>query len=193
LFLRAIAIAAIFACAASAVELHIQYNALERMLGDQVFTQGGRRYVKNDSRNKCNFAYLEKPQVRGDAGRLQIRARFTGRSALNVFGQCVGIGDAFDVIISATPRYKDGAISLADVTTAADGKTGYYIRRVCEALQSSLGRDFRYPLGDAFRGALEDPALQPKYPRTLRNFQVPEIRVTADAIVLVVDFQLTVK
>ena len=54
---------------ASAVELHIQFGALERMLTEQVFSQEGRRYVHGSKDNKCNFAYLEKPQVRGEGGR----------------------------------------------------------------------------------------------------------------------------
>lgn len=193
MFPRLFFLAAALVPIASAVELHVQYNALERMLAQQVFTQDGRHYVKNDAHNKCNFAYLEKPQVRGEDGRLRIRARFTGRSAVNLFGQCVGLGDAFDVILSATPQYKDGYISLAGVTAAPDRESGYYIRRVCEALQSSLARDFRYPLAGEFQRALEDPGVQPAYPRALRNFQVPEIRVAPEALVLVVEFQLTVR
>lgn len=73
------------------MELHIQFNALERMLSETVFTQDGRRYVHNDKNNKCNFAYLEKPQVRSDGGRLAIHARFTGRSALSALGVCLSL------------------------------------------------------------------------------------------------------
>jgi len=76
-------VAAGLAASARGVELQIQYNALERMLAETVFTQDGRRYVHGDKNNKCNFAYLENPRVSGDTGRLTIRARFTGRSALN--------------------------------------------------------------------------------------------------------------
>src|SRR5215831_12507643 len=83
--------------AARAVELHLQYGALERMIAEAVFTTDGKRYVHNDKTNKCNFAYLEKPQIQGVDGHLKIRAKFTGRSALNVIGQCVGLGDAFTV------------------------------------------------------------------------------------------------
>jgi hypothetical protein len=179
--------------AAPAVELHVQFGALERMLAEQVFTQDGRRYVHNDKSNKCNFAYLEKPQVRGADGKLSIRAHFSGRSALNMFGQCVGVGDAFDAIITATPQFRDGSIALAGVTVASDKKTGYYIRRVCTAMSASLGHDFRYPISTEFQKALENPGTLPAYPRQLRNFKVPEIRVTADALVLVLDFELTVK
>ena len=177
---------------ARAMELRIQFAALERMLADQVFTQDGRRYVHNDQTNKCNFAYLEKPKVQGDDGKLRVRARFTGRSALNMFGKCVGLGDAFDVIITALPQYKDGNIGLNDVKAVPD-HTGYYIRRVCEALTSSLLHSFRYPVATAAKSLLEDPGAQKSYPRELGDFHVTEIRVTNDALILAIDFTLTVK
>jgi len=189
------AILAVLLCAADAraVELHLQFGALERMLAEQVFTQEGRRYVHNDKTNKCNFAYLEKPQIQGDGGRLRIRARFTGRSALNMLGQCVGLGDAFNVVIMATPQYRDGNLLLQNVTATSDGKTGYYIRRVCSVLAASLARDFRYPLASVAQKLLEDSSGQPAYKRELRRFQVPAVRVSEDALVLELDFELTVK
>jgi hypothetical protein len=175
------------------VELHIQFGALERMLTEQVFSQEGRRYVRGSKTDKCNFAYLEKPQVRGEGGRLRMKARFTGRSALNVVGQCVGLGDAFDVIIASVPVYRDGALALQQVKVTSEGKTGYYIRRVCEAMQASLARDFKYALEGEARKMLEESGGPPGYKRVVRKFTVPDIRVTDDALVLQVDFELTVK
>lgn len=179
--------------AARAVELHIQFAALERMLSQTVFTQDGRRYVHNDKSNKCNFAYLEKPQVRSDGGRMRIRARFTGRSALNLLSQCVGLGDAFDLVILATPQYRDSNLWLGNITVSSEGKSGYYIRRVCSAMSATLSRDFHYPIATEFQRTLEDPAINPPYPRQLRRFQISEIRVTPDDLVFVIDFELTVK
>jgi hypothetical protein len=193
---RLAALTALLAAAAfnaGAVEVHLQFGALERMLAKEVFTQDGRRYVKGSAKTRCNYAYLEHPQFQGKDGRLIIRARFSGRSSVNMFGQCVGLGDAFTVVITATPVYQQGNVALASVTAAGDGKTGFYIRRVCTALSSSLARDFRYPLAAEAQRALEDPGIQSDYRRELRQFRVPEIRVTNDALVLVVDFELTVK
>lgn len=181
------------AAQAGAVELHVQFGALERMLAKQVFTEDGRKYVHGDRKTRCDFAYLEHPQIQGADGRLRIRAKFTGRSALNMFGQCVGLGDAFTVVIGARPQYRDGNLGLADVTAASDGKSGFYIHRVCAALAGSLGRDFRYPLAAEAQKALEDPGAQPDYHREVRHFRVPDIRVAADALVIEVDFELTVK
>jgi hypothetical protein len=176
-----------------AVDLNLQFGALERMLAGQVFTQDGRRYVHGDKSAKCSFAYLEQPRVAGDPGRLRIRARFTGRSAVNMFGQCVGLGDAFDLTIAAVPRYKNGAIGLTDVTVSSDSRTGFYIRMVCAAMAASLARDFRYPVADEARRILEAPAGFPGYARELHGFRVSAIRVTGDGLILSLDFELAVK
>jgi hypothetical protein len=181
------------ASSARAVEIHIQFGALERMLAEQVFTQEGRRYVQGARGNKCNFAYLEKPQIRGENGLLQIKAHFTGRSALNVIGQCVGLGDAFDPLITAVPVYRNGAVGLQQVKVVSVGKTGYYIRKVCSALEASLARDFKIPLERDARALLENPGPTPQYKREVRKFNVPEIRVSNDALVLAVDFEMTIK
>jgi hypothetical protein len=178
---------------ASAVELRLQFGALERMLTEQVFTQEGRRYVHGSKTTKCDFAYLERPQIRGQDGKLRITARFTGRKALNVIGQCVGLGDAFDVVISAVPQYKGGNIGLQEVKVTSAGKSGFYIHKVCEAMQASLARDFHYPLDADAHRILEDSGVQPGYHRELKNFKVPDIRVTGEALVLSLDFELTVK
>ena len=140
--MRAALVFLLLAANVTAVELHLQFAALERMLSEQVFTQEGRRYVKGSRENKCNFAYLAQPRVRGENGLLRMKARFSGRSTLNVAGLCVGMGDAFDVVIFALPVYKNGAIGLQEVKVTSDGKTGFYIRRVCSAMEASLARDF---------------------------------------------------
>jgi hypothetical protein len=184
---------AVCAQPARAVELHLQFGALERMLAETVFTQDGRRYVYHDKSNKCSFAYLEKPQIQGADGRLRIRAKFTGRSALNVIGQCVGLGDAFIVIVTATPEYRSGNIVLQHVVAASDGRTGIYIRNVCRILGASLERDFKYPLAAEAQRILQDSSGQPGYKRELHDFQVPAIRVTNDALVIQADFTLVVK
>jgi hypothetical protein len=178
----------LIAAHAGAVELHVQFGALERMLGEQVFTEEGRRYVRGDKSDRCNFAYLESPKFDSDGGRLRIRAKFTGRSSVNVLGQCVGLGDAFNVVITARPQYKDGHLRLQEVVATSDGKTGFYIRRVCTGLQASLERDFKYPLESEAKRLLEESGK-----RELRGFKVPDVRVSGDALVLAVDFELRVK
>ena len=105
----------------------------------------------------------------------------------------MGLGDAFDVVMTATTVYKDGVISLQAIRVASDGKTSYYIRKVCEAMENSLSHDFKYPLEHDAQALLESPGPQPQYSREVRKFNVSEVRVTDDALVPAVDFVMTVK
>ena len=82
---------------------------------------------------------------------------------------------------------------MQEVKVTSEGKSGYYIRRVCEAMQASLAKEFKYPLEAESRKMVEEGGAQPGYKREVRKFTVPDIRVTDDALVLQVDFELTVK
>jgi hypothetical protein len=184
--------------AARAADLEIHYSAIQKILAQEVFTQDGRRYVHGSPAAKCSFAYLEHPELRGDNGRLSLKARFTGRSALDVFGRCIGLGDSFDVYITAAPYYRNQSIGLRDVRVegrAPEGKprSGYYVRRVCAALGESLRKQFEYRVGDQARRILEQTAPAAAYRQELLDFTVPRIQVTPDALIVTVDFRLAVK
>ena len=181
------------ATAVRAAEVQISFAALQRILASQVFTDEGRRYVRGSRSDKCNYAWLESPQVRNANGRLVVRARFTGRTSVDFLGRCIGVGDSFALTITAVPYYDKGTLGLKDVKASPDGKAGFYASRVCSVLGPSLEREFRYPLAADAKRALEDPGAQPQYPRELRRFQVTSIQVTEEAVVLGVDFAISVK
>ncbi|MGH9719449.1 MAG: hypothetical protein ACRD8O_04505 [Bryobacteraceae bacterium] len=172
------------------VELRIHYSALQRVLAEQIFTQEGRRYVRGQPDAKCSYAYLERPEV-GPAGngRLFVKAHFSGRSAGNFFGKCVGLGGDFDVHIAAAPYYQDGRIALRDVRVDSPGRDGLYIRRVRLALAESITRQFEYRVMDDARKLIEQSPYRPE----LVSFSVPAMQVTGEALVLTVDFTLAVR
>ncbi len=196
--LRTVFLACLLLSAARAAEIEIYYTAIQKILAQEVFTQDGRRYVKGSPAAKCSFAYLEHPELRGDNGRLSLKAHFTGRSALDVFGRCIGMGDSFDVYITALPYYHGQTIGLKDVhveSRAATGapRNGYYLRRVCAALSDSLRKQFEYRVADQAKKLLEQTAPQAAYRQELSDFTVPQIRVMPDSLIVIVDFRLAVK
>src|SRR5271166_4015445 len=93
-----------------AAELELRYAALERIIAEQLFTQEGRHYVRGNRAARCQFAYLEAPKIGSEDGRLRVTARFSGRTALDLFGRCAGLGDSFDLTITAVPIPRNGAI-----------------------------------------------------------------------------------
>jgi len=181
-----------FAASAFAADLEIRYSALNRIIAEQVFTQDGRKYVKGSKSDKCQFAYLEAPRITGTDSLLKVAAKFSGRSALDVFGHCVGMGDSFDLTISGVPVPRNGAIGFKD-TQVSTTKDSYYIRKVRDPLRQTFDKDFKIEIRDQAKRLLEQPHGDSSYQQELKDLDLSAIRVTAEALVLVVDFKLVVK
>src|SRR5438132_3489393 len=174
-------------------ELELRYAAIERVIADQLFSQEGRLYVRGNKATKCKFAYLESPHVGARDGRLRVSARFSGRTALDMFGGCVGLGDSFDFTLIAAPVVKNGALALTEVNVSTP-RDSFYIRRVRQALTGSFSHDFKIEVRDQARRLLQQapaPAdAKPLYQQELASFDLRDVRVEPDALVLVMDFRL---
>jgi len=191
--LRFVVVLIALAAQAFPADLEIRYSALERMVAAQMFTQDGRRYVRGDKAAKCQYAYLEAPKLSAAGERLQVTARFSGSSAMDLFSRCVGMGDSFNVTITAVPVPRKGAIAFQD-TQVSTAKDSYYIRRVRTAMMRTFDQDFKIEIRDQARRLLEQPATTGiVYQQELKDLDLNAIRVTPDALVLVVDFKLVVK
>jgi len=175
-----------------AADIELKFAALERLIAAQMFTQDGRHYVRGNKASRCQFAYLETPHIDSDGARLRIRARFSGRSALDLFSRCVGLGDSFDLTITAVPTARDNAIGLREVNISTP-RESYYIGRVRVAMAQTIARDFKLPVREQAKQLLEQQEPGAAFKRELVDFSLNEIRVTPDAIVLVVEFKLVVK
>ena len=168
----------------------------ERLVAQQLFTQDGRRYVKGTPTAKCQYAYLEAPHfsaVDKAEGRLKISAKFSGRSSLDVFGRCVGLGDSFDLTIQASPVARKGVIAMDNVqVTTRQGlllhparAPGLDATASASSSRSTCGIKPR-PFGAASRQFHVSAGAE-------SGFDLSEVRVTPDALVLVVEFKLVVK
>ncbi|MBL8216622.1 MAG: hypothetical protein JNK87_38240 [Bryobacterales bacterium] len=175
------------------VELHLQYSAIQKVLNQQVFTEGGRLYVKGTPKTKCAYAYMEKPALGGEQGKLRIEALFNGRNAANFFGKCIGLGDEFAVRIRALPFYEQGVLRLKDVEVETAGKQTFYARKVKETIQEKLPKAFAYPVSTEARKILETRRGNEPYQQQLQSFQITRMQVTAEALVLWLEFTLVVK
>ena len=120
--------------AARAVELHLQFGALERILADQLFTEEGRRYVHGNQKDINNakgrenqFAELDKiTTLQGqkhnlDAGKLQACVKAQDDKPVRA-----SQSEGDKVGVSATPalfvngQKIDGAVPIEDLRAALD-------------------------------------------------------------------------
>lgn len=175
------------------VELQVQYSAIQKVMARQMFGISGRMYVKGSPETRCSFAYLENPVLGEAAGRIEIKARFSGKNAASLFGRCIGFGDVFDMRIMASPYYDGGLIRLKDVDVETAGRDSLYARKVRAAITENLSKKFEYKVADEARRILERPQSGEPYKQRLQNFQVSQIRVTPAALLLTLEFTLVVQ
>jgi hypothetical protein len=176
---------------ALAADIELRFDALERIISEQIFTQDGRKYVRGTPATRCQFAYLEKPRIGSENGLLRVSARFSGRTAFDLLGGCIGLGDSFDLTITAAPVVRNGAIGFKDVRVTTT-KDSYYIRRVRAALTGSFGKDVKIEVKDQARKILEQQREGASYRAELASFNLTDVRITPDSLVLVIDFKLVV-
>jgi hypothetical protein len=183
-----------------AADIELRFATLDRIIAAQVFTQDGRKYVRGTPATRCQFAYLEAPHIGAvtldntldNTRLLRVSARFSGRTAFDLLGGCVGLGDSFDLTIVAAPVVRNGAMGFKDVKVTTT-KDSYYIRRVRAALTESFAKDVKIDVKDQARKILEETREGAPYKAEMASFNLTEVRVTADALVLVIDFHLVVK
>jgi hypothetical protein len=186
---------ALVALPALAADIDISFAALEKIIGQQMFTQDGRRYVKG-AKDECSYAYLEKPRIAGAGDKLRVTARFSGRSAMKL-GRClsaVSLGDSFDLTIFATPYANHGSILFKDVQVNSNGKRGFYVDRVVSTLQKTFAGQVKIAVDQEAKRLLDFPhAPEGELTRKVDRFALEAVRVTGDAVVLQVDIHVTVR
>jgi hypothetical protein len=119
---------------AVASELLIGRQALQTLVVASVFKDQGRWYL---AKGKC-FAYLERPHVALEAGRVIINAHLSSRLGLTVGDSCLGTEMMSDVRVSGKLVGSGSHIEIDDIRI--DNVQDESTRQVIELLQSATGR-----------------------------------------------------
>ena len=122
---------------------------------------------------------------------LRVAARFSGRSAIDVLGGCVGLGDSFDLVMTASPVVRSGAIGLKDVKITTDARFLLHPagagRVGAEHFEGFENRGVAIRLAKCWSSRAA--RIRPE----LAAFDLTEIRIKPDALVLVIEFRMVIK
>jgi hypothetical protein len=176
----------------AASELEVSFDALERHLAQQVFTDEGKKYFEGNRKARCNYASMENPHFQAAGSRLRILTKFSGRRSFNLLGICVGMGDAFDLDIEGQPVYRDGKIRLENINVKT-GKTGVYANRVRTAIEKTLIQEFSYPVADEAKRIMNEQRGKTQFMLDLPRFSIGKIDVHSNSLVFELDFRLRMK
>lgn len=172
-------------------QLKVHFDAIKRVLMEQVFTDNGRSYLTGDPGSHCNYAFLEHPRVMADGKRLRVTAHFSGRMAVEISGSCVGPGEAFNVSISGVPAYKEGVFYLDEVQI--EPSEGFYANLIRAALGDALLQSLKYPVLEEVRELARQASTQGHYEIHIPSLKVDSIRIEPKAIVFSFDFNVEVR
>ena len=100
--------------AASAIEVRISAQALERTLRTQLFNGPQGRYYIRGSANSACFVYAESPRVTFVQDRIVVRVHAKAKLGTNLHGTCIGVSLTTDTDVSLIPDAEEESIGFRD-------------------------------------------------------------------------------
>jgi hypothetical protein len=177
-----------FAGPALASELIIGREALQTLVVTSIFKQEGRW---NLVKGKC-FAYLERPHVALDAGRVVIDAHLSSRLGVTVGDSCVGADLASDVRLSGKLAGSGSRLEINDIHI--DSVQDESTRSVVELLQSATGGSLPKSVDIDILPLLKPvsvPGMDIKVSAT--NLAISAVSTRADAVDIEFEVKLTAR
>jgi hypothetical protein len=100
--------------AASAIEVRVSAQALERTLRAQLFNgPQGRYYIRGDANSAC-YVYAESPHVTFVKERIVVRVHAKSKLGTSVHGVCLGVSLTTDTDVSLIPEAEEESIGFRD-------------------------------------------------------------------------------
>jgi hypothetical protein len=190
LVLLGIVVAAAPAAAAGPFsELTIHNTAIQKMLMSELFIDEGRYHLLPQT--ACQYAYVDSPAVTLSKGRVRIKARVSGKVAMEVGDQCVGTrADVVQVAISAKPVFSGEKLVLTDIRVDEISNESYRVL-LQQFLASAIPRAITIDVREGLQRILADR--QSTYEVVVDRLSVTDITAENDKLHLALTFALTAR
>jgi len=190
LFLLAVFLAA----PAAAIHLTIAYPVLERTLDRELFREQGRYYLAGGPDDDCSYTYVEQPRLGAEGARLVLRLHLSARLGREVLGQCVGPGEAFEVVISGVPKIEGTSVTLADAQLSFPEHPRYEVLHeplLAPFITGPLAQALRFDLAAEIR-RLTEGAAREGYRIQIGGLVLSGLRAAPGQLEVDVDFRASV-
>ena len=100
--------------AATAIEVKVSAQALERTLQAQLFNgPQGRYYLRGDANSAC-YVYAESPHVTFVQDRIVVRVHSKSKLGTSVHGTCIGVSLSTNTDVSLIPEAEEESVGFRD-------------------------------------------------------------------------------
>jgi hypothetical protein len=173
---------------ASASELVIGREALQTLVVASVFKDQGRWYL---AKGKC-YAYLERPHVALDAGRVIIDAHLSSLLGVTVGDACLGTEMMSDVKVSGKLVGSGTHIEIDDIRI--DNVQDETTRQVIELLQQATGRSLPKSVNIDLLPLLKPTSVpETDIKVSASNLAIASVATLADAVAVQFEIKLTAR
>jgi len=184
-----VALGSLFVCVrvASAVEVKISAQALERTLKTQLFNgPEGRYYMRGDARSSC-FVYADSPQVAFQDDRIVVHVHTRSKLGTSVYGTCVGVGLNTEADVSVIPDAEGETIGFRDARIEKISESRELNFFLVPFLSRKLPQQMKVNAADLMRQLLSRSVEATGYAFSLTTLKIHSLLVEGESLVLDVD------
>lgn len=177
----------VFATPASAIEVRVSAQALERTLRAQLFHGAeGRYYIRGDAGGACSV-YAEQPTVSFKDNRVVVHVHARARLGQAVRGSCVGVTLTREADVSFVPEAEGESIGFRDVRIERLSESRELNFLLVPFLSRKLPAEMKVNAAELIRKLLSQSLSSTGYVVSLDQLKLHSMQVDHDALVVDTD------
>jgi hypothetical protein len=194
-FLAGFAVAGMLLCAraASATEVSVSAQALERTLREQLFNgPDGRYYLRGDAKSPC-FVYAEDPHVSFVKDRILVHVHTRSKLGTTVRGACLGVSLSTNTDVSFVPEAEEESVGFreARLEKMSDSKELNFLLE--PFLSRKLPQTMKLNAATLIRQLLSKSTETTGYKLTMNKLKLHSMFVEGQSLVVDLDSNISVE
>jgi hypothetical protein len=195
LLLRLLISAAILVSAArsaSAIEVKVSAQAMERTLRAQLFNgPQGRYYIRGDATSAC-YVYAESPRVTFVQDRIVVHVHAKAKLGTTVHGTCIGVSITTDADVSLIPEAEEESVGFRDARIERLSESKELNFLLIPFLSHKLPAQMKVNAAVLMRQLLGRSTETTGYALSLSSLKLHSLMVEGDSLVMDADATLKV-
>jgi hypothetical protein len=177
---------------ASAIEVKISSQALERTLRTQLFNGPEGRYYMRGNINSACYVYADSPRVSFAQDRVVVHVHTRAKLGTSVRGACIGVSLNTDADVSMVPDAQEQTIGFRDARIERLSESKELNFLLVPFLDRKLPDQMKVNAGDLMRQLLSQSAQITGYAFSLNSLKLHSLLVEGSMLVLDADAGLNV-
>ena len=178
--------------AATAIEVKVSAQALERTLQAQLFNgPQGRYYIRGDANSAC-YVYAESPHVTFVQDRIVVHVHSKSRLGTSVHGTCIGVSLSTNTDVSLIPQAEEESVGFRDARIERLSESKELNFLLVPFMSHKLPAQMKVNAAALMRQLLSRSTETTGYALSLNSLKLHSLLVEGDSLVMDADATLKV-